>query len=145
MSTVTALIRQSRVENIFVCALLHPLSVISGVWLNTMLTGVKSRGKSVYEINRNLYRLWQVKLPVGLLLIRSRILGNEVLASRNGDGLILDKYQFKRQSVFNCKRTPRILFSLNLQCWLCVLVINTYQHQLKPGRTLTACLPQRNE
>jgi hypothetical protein len=34
----------------------------------------------------NLYRLWQVKLPVGLLLIRSWVLGNEAYVSRNGDG-----------------------------------------------------------
>lgn len=34
-----------------------------------------------------LYRLWQVKLPVGPLLIRGRVLGNDSRASRNGCGL----------------------------------------------------------
>ena len=62
--------------------------------MSIMLTGVKSRGKSVVLNHRNLYRLWQVKLPVGLLLICSWVLGNEAHASRNGDGRIL--YPFKR-------------------------------------------------
>lgn len=35
---------------------------------------------------RNLYRLWQVKLPVGPLLIRGGVLGNEAPVSRNGRG-----------------------------------------------------------
>ena len=50
-------------------------------------------GKMPWEVlyieiyTENLYRLWQVKLSVGLLLIRSGILGNEVPVSRNGCGL----------------------------------------------------------
>ena len=56
--------------------------------MGIMLTGVKSRGKPVVLNYRNLYRLWQVKLPVGLLLIRSWVLGNEAHVSRNGDGRI---------------------------------------------------------
>lgn len=39
------------------------------------------------DLSRNLYRLWQVKLPVGLLLIRSDVLGNDASVSRNGCGL----------------------------------------------------------
>lgn len=38
-------------------------------------------------LSRNLYRLWQVKLSVGLLLIRSDVLGNDASVSRNGCGL----------------------------------------------------------